>query len=78
MKMYWESIRIAPVILNLSTRSRWLVTSCPGCFTRREWSYYPLDTRVGGPQSWSGCSGKDKKNPFPALARNWTLVIQPI
>jgi len=33
-------------------------------------SEYPLDRRLVGPQSWSGHSGKDKKIPFLAPARN--------
>jgi len=38
---------------------------------------YPLDRRLGGPQSWSGNGGKEK---LPSLhpAENLTLVIQPI
>jgi hypothetical protein len=31
----------------------------------------PLDRRLGGPRSWSGCGGS-------APARNWTMVIWPI
>jgi len=30
--------------------------------------HYILDKRLCGHQSWSGCSGKEKKNPFSAPA----------
>jgi len=35
---------------------------------------YPMDRRMGGPQSWCGHDGERK---FPAPARNLTLVIKP-
>jgi hypothetical protein len=38
--------------------------------------WYPLDRRLGGPQSQSGRNGEEKKNL--ALARNQTPAIQPI
>jgi len=49
MNAYWGSGGIAPHILDLSTRWRWVVifTSCS--FTPREGPWYPLDTRMGGP-----------------------------
>jgi hypothetical protein len=38
--------------------------------------WYPLDRRLGGPQSQSGCSGEEKNSqPLPGLEPS---VIQPI
>jgi hypothetical protein len=34
--------------------------SCAGCFTPREELWYPLNKRVGTPQSWSGHIGEKK------------------
>jgi hypothetical protein len=54
---------IAPRILNLGTRWRWEVTFTshplhPRCNSSR----YPMDRRLGGLQSRSGCSGEEKKS----------------
>jgi hypothetical protein len=38
--------------------------------------WYPLDRRLGGPQSQSGCGGKEK-NSLPLLGLK-PLIIQPI
>jgi len=51
--------------------------SHPGCFY--PWgraSHYPLDRRLGGYQSHSGCGGEENKVSAPT--RNGTLVIPPI
>jgi hypothetical protein len=56
-----------PLILYLGTRLGEWFTSCPGrglvpgMDTR-----YPLDRRLGGPQSWSGHRGY-RKYPLPLL-----------
>ena len=42
---------------NLSTIQRWVVISMP----QPLYSIYPLNRRLDGPYSWSGCFG-DKKN----------------
>jgi hypothetical protein len=34
--------------------------SCPGHFIQGKRPWYPLDRRLGGPQSWSGCGRKEK------------------
>jgi hypothetical protein len=40
----------------------WLA-SCPGCFlTGERASGYPLDRRLGGPQSWSGLCEEEKNS----------------
>jgi len=50
--------------------------SCPNCFTPRERvPWYPLDKRLGGPQSQSGCSSEENFQPLPGLE---TPIIQPI
>jgi hypothetical protein len=57
MKAYWRSEGIAPHILDLGTRWRWVVTftSWP-LYPQEKSSWYPLDRRLGGPQSqtWWG------------------------
>jgi len=35
--------------------------SCPSCFTTRESPWNPMDRRLCGYQSWSGCSDKEMK-----------------
>jgi hypothetical protein len=40
--------------------------SCPGSFTPKERApWYPLDRRLGGPQSRSGHSGEEKNSQPP-------------
>jgi len=38
--------------------------------------WYPLDRRLGEPQSRSGCGSEEKK--FPTPVGNRTLVVQPV
>jgi hypothetical protein len=59
------SVGIAPRILYLGTRCRWVVrsTSRP-LYPQGKSPWYPLDTRLGGPQSRSGCD-REEKNPQP-------------
>jgi hypothetical protein len=45
--------------------SEWL-TSCPGYFTPGKECRYPLNRRLGGPQSQSGCF-EEEKNLLPVL-----------
>jgi len=71
MKTYWGSGYIAPSILNLGTRRRWVVS-----LTRRllyPWGknpQYPLDRKLGGYQSWSGGGGEEKKADL-LIFRTW-------
>jgi len=53
MKKYRGRRGIAPLILNLSSRWR-SVLSHPGSFTPGEKHMFPLNRRLGGPQSQSG------------------------
>jgi hypothetical protein len=39
-------------------------------------SCYPLDRRMGGPQSQSGCGGEEKN--FQPLLGPENLIIQPV
>jgi hypothetical protein len=66
MKAYWESRGIAPRFLDLGTRWRWLVsfTTRPLCLQGKRF-WYPLDRRLGGPQSRSGHGGKEKNSQPP-------------
>jgi hypothetical protein len=60
---------ITPRILDLGTRWRWLVSFRPRPpYPQRKSPYYPLNRRLGGPQSRSGHSGKEKNSqPLPGL-----------
>jgi len=63
----WGSGGTAPCILNLSARWRQLVSFTPWLlyhWGERPW--YSLNRKLSGPQSWSGCGGKEKK--FLSLA----------
>jgi len=64
MKAYW-GMEVAPCILNFSTRWRWVVSFT----TRPLYPQYPLDRRLGGPQSQSGRGGEEK-NPSPCRKQN--------
>jgi hypothetical protein len=69
MKTYWRSWSIAPRILNLGTRWRWVVSFTPRPFYPR-WkkSWYLFDMRLGVPQSRSGRGGEEKKSqPLPGI-----------
>jgi hypothetical protein len=77
MMAYWGSEGIAPRILDLGTRWRWVVSFTPRPFYLQEKSpWYPLDRRLGGGQSQSG-HGSEKKNsqPLPGLK---PPIIQPV
>jgi hypothetical protein len=57
-------------------RWRWVVSSTPQPLYCQERSpQYPVDRRLVGLQSQSGCYGEEKSL---SLAENHTLVIQPI
>jgi len=75
MKMHWGSGGIAPWILNFSTRWKWVVSFTSWLlYTQGKSLQYPLDRRVGGPQSQIGCGGEEKKSHY-CPSRNWTLFI---
>jgi hypothetical protein len=67
---------IAPLIPDLGTRWRWVVNFTPRLlYSEGKSPWYPLDKRVGGPQSRSGSGGEEKNSqPLPGLE---ALIIQP-
>jgi hypothetical protein len=76
MKAYWETGGIAPHILELGTRWRWVVNFTPRpLYLQGKSPWYPLDRRLGGPQSRSGRGGEAKNSqPLPGLESS---IIQP-
>jgi hypothetical protein len=55
MKAYWRSGGIAPRILDLGTRWRWVVIFTPQPFyPQRKSPWYPLARRLGGPRQREG------------------------
>jgi hypothetical protein len=82
---YWGSGGIAPRILDLETRWRWVLS-----FTRRplyfqgKGHWYPMDTRLGGPQSRSRRGGEEKNSQcllglepptFQPVAQSYTTEL---
>jgi hypothetical protein len=62
------------LFFDLGTRWRWVVrfTSRP-LYPQGKSPWYPLDRRLGGPQSHSGCGGEEKNSqPPPAI-----LILSP-
>jgi hypothetical protein len=69
MKAYWGSRCIAPRILDLGTRWRWVASFMPRPLYPQGMSpWYPLDRRVGRPQSQSWRGGEENNSkPLPGL-----------
>jgi hypothetical protein len=66
MKTYWGSGGIAPHILDLGTKCRWVVSFTPrSLYLQCKSPCYPLLRRLGGPQRRSGCSGEEKNSQPP-------------
>jgi hypothetical protein len=58
MKAYWGSGGIAPSILDIGTRWRWMVSFMSrSLYPQGKSLWYPLDRRLGGPQSRSRRGG---------------------
>jgi len=72
----WICGGIAPHMLNLGTRWRWVVTFIPWqLYPHGKSSQYPLNGRLGGPQRvWMHW----QREKIPVPVRNLMLVIQPI
>jgi predicted DCC family thiol-disulfide oxidoreductase YuxK len=67
MKAYRESTAIVTIILNLATRWGWMVNFMPWpLYLWGKTPWYPLNRRLGVPQSWRGCFGEEEKAPSPA------------
>jgi hypothetical protein len=63
MKAYWRIGDVAPRILDLGTRWRWVISFKSRLLYPQEKSpLYPLDKRLGGPQSRSGRGGEQKNS----------------
>jgi hypothetical protein len=58
---------------DLGTRWKWVVSFMPWLlYPQRQSPWYPLDRRLGGPQSWSGY-GVEEKNTQPPLGfESWS------
>jgi len=65
MKTY-GGVEVAPRVLNLGTKWRWVVSLTPRpLYLRGKSRCYPSDRRLGGPQRLSGRGGEEKKYPCP-------------
>jgi hypothetical protein len=75
MKAYFGSWDIAPCVLHLGTRCRWVISFTPRpLYLQRKSPWYPLDRRLDGPQSRSGRCGEEKN--FQALPGLEPSIIQ--
>jgi hypothetical protein len=76
MKVYWG----VEVYLHsdLGTKWGWVVSFTPRpLYPQGKSPWYPLDRRLGGPQSRSGCS--EEKNSQPRRESNpRTPIVQPV
>jgi hypothetical protein len=63
IKAYGGCKSISPLILNPSTRWRWVINFTPRPFKKKQLPY-PLNGRLGGPQSWSGRFEKESLAPL--------------
>jgi hypothetical protein len=77
MEAYSESGGIAPRILELDIRWRLVVSFTPRLlYPQGKSTWYPLDRRLGGPQSRSGHGDEEKNSkPIPELE---PPIIQPV
>jgi hypothetical protein len=77
MKAYWGSGGIAPRILYLGTRWRWMVSFTPRpLYSQGNNPCYLLNRSLGGPQSRSGRDdGENNSQPLPGLE---PPIIQPV
>jgi hypothetical protein len=67
MKAYWGSGGIAPRTLDLGTRLRWVVSFMPRpLYPQGKSPGYPLDRRLGRPQSRSGRGGEEQNSQPPS------------
>jgi hypothetical protein len=75
MKAYWRSGGTAPRILT-SVLDGYGQLHVPAGLPQRNSPWYPLDRRLGGPESLSGRVGEEKK--FQAHAGTRSPIIQPL
>jgi hypothetical protein len=76
MKACWGSWGTAPLI-DLGTTWRWVVSFTPRLpYPQEKSPWYPLDKRLGGPQSRSGRGGEEKNSHLlPGIE---PPIIQPL
>jgi hypothetical protein len=68
MEAYYGSWSIAPRILDLATRWRWVVSFTPlPLYPQGRSPWYTLDSRVSGPQSRSGHGVEENSQPPPGI-----------
>jgi hypothetical protein len=79
MRAHWGSWGIAPRILDLGTRRRWVVGFTPRPLYPKEKSpWFPLDSRLGGPQSRSRHGGEEKNSQPHRESNSKTPIVQPV
>jgi hypothetical protein len=77
MIAYWEvEVKLYAFFTSALDGGEWSA-ACPGCFTPQgKNSFYLLDRRLGGSQSRSGSSGKERNfQPLPGLE---PAIVQPV
>jgi hypothetical protein len=69
MKTYWGNGGTPPRINSVGTRLGWVVSFMHrSLYLEGKSSLYPLNRRLGGPQSQSGCGGEEKNSsPLPGI-----------
>jgi hypothetical protein len=72
----WGSVCIDPHFLDLGTSWRWVVSfTLRSLCARRKGPWYPLDRRLGGPQSRSGRCGEEKiLYPVIPIELSWLTI----
>jgi hypothetical protein len=76
MEAYRGNGGIVPRILDFGTRCEWSASRPPPFYSQGKSPCYPLDRRLGGPQSRSGSGGIEKNSqPLPGLE---PPIIQPV
>jgi hypothetical protein len=76
MEEYWGSGGIAPRILDLGTRWRWVVSFTPRPLYPQEEPLILIGRRPGGPQSRPRLGGEEKNShPLPGFE---LPIIQPV
>jgi hypothetical protein len=76
IKAQWDSGGIAPCILDVGTRCRWMVSFTPrSLYPHGKSPWYPLDMRLVGPRA--GLDAVVKKIPSPCWELN-SPIVQPV
>jgi hypothetical protein len=77
-KVYWGGGSTAPLILDLGTRWRWVVSFTPlPRYPQRKSPWYTLDRGLGGPQRHSGHGGEEKNSQDRRESNPRTPIVQP-